>query len=312
LSGTSIPVGTSTVTFSVTFTPSISGNRSTTLQISSNVTGAKNPFDIVLTGFASEPNTAPTITSNGGGASASISVDENSTTVTTVVATDSDTPAQTITYSKSGPDAALFNINSTNGTLTFVTAPDFETNPGPFNITVTATDNGSPNLSDSQALTISVSDLADTPQQLWRAANFPGIFTNTGNAANNADPDGDTYSNLLEYAFGTDPNNPASGPGEIAFNASAITLRAQPKLTVANTRNGVDFSANFGRRKDYVAAELTYKVQFSADMQTWVDGTGAPTVQASDAEMEAVSVKYPFFLPDGRKARYHRVQVSVP
>ncbi len=312
LSGTSIPVGSGSVTFSVTFTPSASGTRTATLQIASNVVGAKNPYDITLTGDASEPNNAPTITSNGGGASASISVDENSTAVSTIVATDNDTPAQTITYSKSGADAALFSINSTNGTLTFVVAPDFETNPGPFNITVTATDNGSPNLSDSQVLTISITDLADTPQQLWRAANFAGVIGNTGSAANTADSDGDTYSNLLEYAFGTDPNNPASGPGEITFDAGAISLRAQPKLTVTNTATGVNFRANFGRRKDYVAAGLTYKVQFSADMQTWQDSTATPTVLASDAEMDAVSVKYPFFLQDGRKAQYYRVEVSVP
>jgi hypothetical protein len=116
----------------------------------------------------------------------------------------------------------------------------------------------------------------------------------------------------LEFAFGTDPNDSASGPGYITFDAGAITLRGQPKLTVTNARTGVDFRAHFGRRKDYVAAELIYKVQFSADLQTWVDGTTTPTVDATDAELEAVSVKYPFFLPDGRKARYHRVQVSIP
>jgi hypothetical protein len=50
LSGTSIPVGSGSVTFSVTFTPSASGARTATLQIASNVVGAKNPYDIALTG----------------------------------------------------------------------------------------------------------------------------------------------------------------------------------------------------------------------------------------------------------------------
>ena len=50
LSGTSIPVGNGSVTFTVTFTPATSGARTTTLHISSNVTGAKNPFDLTLTG----------------------------------------------------------------------------------------------------------------------------------------------------------------------------------------------------------------------------------------------------------------------
>ncbi|MBL9142692.1 MAG: tail fiber protein [Verrucomicrobiaceae bacterium] len=107
-------------------------------------------------------NTAPTISSNGGGATASIDVIENTTAVTTVIASDTDLPAQTITYSKSGTHAALFNLSS-GGVLTFVTAPDFETNPGPFSVTVTATDNGSPNLSDSQDLTINVLNANETP-----------------------------------------------------------------------------------------------------------------------------------------------------
>ncbi|MBP5078697.1 hypothetical protein HUS84_33120, partial [Pseudomonas chlororaphis] len=42
---------------------------------------------------------SPVITSNGGGATASVNVAENTTAVTTVVATDADLPAQTLSYS---------------------------------------------------------------------------------------------------------------------------------------------------------------------------------------------------------------------
>lgn len=49
LSGTSVPAG-GNATFTVTFTPGASGSRTATLQIASNVTGAKNPYDITLTG----------------------------------------------------------------------------------------------------------------------------------------------------------------------------------------------------------------------------------------------------------------------
>jgi hypothetical protein len=53
LSGTSVPVGSGSVTFTVTFTPNASGAsgaRSAALHIASNVSGTKNPFDIALTG----------------------------------------------------------------------------------------------------------------------------------------------------------------------------------------------------------------------------------------------------------------------
>jgi hypothetical protein len=50
LSGTSVPIDSGSVTFTVTFNPSASGARSAAIHIASNVTGAKNPFDITLTG----------------------------------------------------------------------------------------------------------------------------------------------------------------------------------------------------------------------------------------------------------------------
>ena len=52
LSATSIPVGAGTATFTVTFSPSSGGAKTAALHIASNVTGAKNPFDISLTGTA--------------------------------------------------------------------------------------------------------------------------------------------------------------------------------------------------------------------------------------------------------------------
>jgi hypothetical protein len=47
--GTTVPAGSGSVTFTVTFAPTASGPRNAALHISSNVTGAKNPFDIALT-----------------------------------------------------------------------------------------------------------------------------------------------------------------------------------------------------------------------------------------------------------------------
>ena len=46
-----------------------------------------------------------------------------------------------------------------------------------------------------------------TPIESWRLAKF-GTTANTGNAADNADPDHDGQTNLSEYTAGTDPNNP--------------------------------------------------------------------------------------------------------
>ena len=50
---------TGTATFTVTFTPGATGPRTATLHLASNVTGAKNPFDITLTGTGIDPLTLP-------------------------------------------------------------------------------------------------------------------------------------------------------------------------------------------------------------------------------------------------------------
>jgi Ca2+-binding RTX toxin-like protein len=68
---------------------------------------------------------SPTITSDGGGATASISLAENTAAVTTVTATDPDSPIITFSIT-GGADATRFAIDQNTGVLTFIAAPDFE------------------------------------------------------------------------------------------------------------------------------------------------------------------------------------------
>ena len=104
-------------------------------------------------------NNAPVF---AGGAFATVTYAENATTiVTTVVATDADA-GQTMTLALSGADEGLFTLTPA-GELTFNTAPDYEvpTDTGTDNVyevTITATDNGMPAMTATQALTITVTD----------------------------------------------------------------------------------------------------------------------------------------------------------
>ena len=132
-------------------------------------------------------NAAPVITSNGGGSAVTVAVAENQTAVTTVTATDADT-GQTITLTLSGDDAGLFSITPA-GELTFNTAPDYE-NPGSasgsntYSVTVTATDNGMPPMDATQALTITVTDVAEVVANPVDPAHFLlRITTNPGTNA---------------------------------------------------------------------------------------------------------------------------------
>ncbi|MDF3129968.1 DUF4347 domain-containing protein [Kiritimatiellaeota bacterium B1221] len=110
-------------------------------------------------------DTAPDITSNGGGATASISVNEGTSAVTTVVATDADTTG-TVSYEiVTGDDGDDFSIISNSGALSFASTPDFE-NPvdadlnNIYTVTVRATDGVN---SVNQVLTVTVVNLNDAP-----------------------------------------------------------------------------------------------------------------------------------------------------
>ncbi|MES2705024.1 MAG: hypothetical protein V4726_00330 [Verrucomicrobiota bacterium] len=158
--------------------------------------------------------------------------------------------------------------------------------------------------------------------------NFPGYagdglpddwqfryFQNSQNGSGigqTGDFDRDGLNNLLEFAFGTDPASRTSGSGGILYSGGVIISRGQPVPLVANIINSVDFRVIFGRRRDYQAAGLTYKIQFSANLRSWATSTAIPVVVAQDEDFEAVSVPWPFFV-DGRKARFFRaVVISAP
>lgn len=113
-------------------------------------------------------NDFPEITINNGAATAAYTVDEQTTFVTTVTAFDIDTPFQQLTYSVSGADAALFDIETQTGQLSFKAAPDYEAPldanlDNVYQVNVIVTDDGSPNLSTSQALSVYVRDMNDLP-----------------------------------------------------------------------------------------------------------------------------------------------------
>ncbi len=96
-----------------------------TFTVSDGAGGSSGPVTMTLT--ITPVNDAPTITSNGGGATASINVAENVSAVTIVTGADVDLPAQTLTYSISGGvDQARFTINAATGALHFTAPPDFE------------------------------------------------------------------------------------------------------------------------------------------------------------------------------------------
>lgn len=143
----------------------------------------------------------------------------------------------------------------------------------------------------------------------WQVGYF-GLENPQGIAG--ANPDGDGLINLGEWGFGLNPT--VGTGGAIIVSGGLLIQRGTPVTSVTNIVNGVDYRAVFGRRKDYQLFGLTYRVQFSdAALSVWETSTAIPTVIATnDAEIDAVTVPYPFFLTNGRKARFFRVTLTHP
>jgi hypothetical protein len=112
-------------------------------------------------------DTAPVITSDGGGATAVRHVAENALAVTQVQARDADLPAGTLTYAVSGgADAALFMVDATTGALRWRAAPDRETPrdagaDGVYDVTVRVSDGLH---TASQSLTVVVDNVDEAPR----------------------------------------------------------------------------------------------------------------------------------------------------
>ncbi|MFC7332316.1 DUF4347 domain-containing protein, partial [Rhodocista pekingensis] len=126
-------------------------------------------------------NDAPVITSDGGGATATVTVAENTTAVTTVVATDAD--GDTLSYSiTGGADKSLFSIDSSTGVLSFASGHDFESpadsgGDNTYTVVVTASDG---TVSDTQTVNVSVTDVDEAPT--LTATGATPTFTEGGSA----------------------------------------------------------------------------------------------------------------------------------
>jgi C1A family cysteine protease len=153
---------------------------------------------------------------------------------------------------------------------TTLTAPASGTR---YDVYVVAQD-GIPNVTSATRLEA----LAGTPLELWRNTYW-NITTDTGNAANTADPDGDGMANLLEYAMGSAPDSSASRPNltcQISDSKLQITFTPQ------------------------VITGLTYIVQASSDLSDWSDQTditasltvGTPTTHTDSVALGAGTKRF--------------------
>ncbi len=151
-------------------------------------------------------NTAPVITSLGGGDTAVDSIPETGTSIENMSATDDlDTVGSGLTWSVTGgDDQTKFGITANTGILVFNNLPDFE-NPTDTNgdnvyeVQVTVTDSGG--LTDTQDIAVTVTDVNEAP-----------VITSLGGGSTATDSVPE-YVSQVEVLQATDPEGDTVGSG---------------------------------------------------------------------------------------------------
>ncbi|MEY3898525.1 MAG: hypothetical protein RLZZ214_4047, partial [Verrucomicrobiota bacterium] len=186
-----------------------------------------------------------------------------------------DGTAKSFTAAAAGVGGFAYSYAGRNGTLYPATA-SAPVGAGDYTVTAVSSD---PNYLISVSEDFSIR----TPGEEWRFINF-GTISNSGSAADDANPSGDGMNNLLKYALGLNANQAAS--------REVLNTRLSPERHLALT---------FVRAR----ADLTYTVQGSYDLASWSDvavnpGTVGAAVTVTDADAT----------PAGAAKRYLRLKVS--
>ena len=184
-----------------------------------DIAGATLDEDFTI--IIADKNDAPSITSGD-----PLSFAENGTgTVYDADASDPDA-GSTITFSISGTDAGLFDINSSTGILTFNTAPNFESPADSdannvYDLTITATDNGTVPLTATKTISITVTNVNEAPVITTGAAISVTEGSTTAFTAAGTDPEGRSIT--WSISGGTD-----AAKFSIDSNTGVVTFTTAP------------------------------------------------------------------------------------
>lgn len=272
-------------------------------------------LDKQLSVNVTDVNEAPSIT-----AGQTFSVLEGSpvaTVVGTVAATDPDktAPNNTLTYTiLSGNTSSAFALNSSTGQITVANAAAMNatTNPS-FTLQVKVTDGGSPGLSSTQNVTITVADANSAP-----SITAGQVFTTAENRANGAiigtvqatDPDTTAPNKTLTYSILSGNTNNAfainSATGQITVaTPSAVNFEqtSQFVLTVEVTDGGtpaLSATANVTINVTDVNENPSIPAgQIFAVNQGAAVGTSVGTVSANDPDTTAPNKTLTYSITSG-------------
>ncbi len=236
------PVGAAinplTGVFSWTPTPAQLGSYSVTVRVTDDGSPALSASRTMSITVTASPNTAPTL---GPLANQSVAATSNLTFAAT--ATDLDVPAQTLTFSLDAGAPNGASISPTTGVFSWTPT---RSQIGTFSVTVRVTDNGSPALSASRAVSVTVTAPPNTAPELQPVPTITASSNVTFTAlATDADLPPQTLTFSLDAGAPAGASiNPTTGvffwaPTESQVGTYLLTIRVtdsgSPPLSTART-----------------------------------------------------------------------------
>ena len=218
---------TNPTTASPTFTPDTAAVLVFTMSVTDGTDASTAQVTITVTAPAA--NTAPVIATG----SETLTQPENSERITTFTATDVD-DGDTITWSLGGTDAGLFFIDRSSGRLSFTNPLDYEdpqdaNSDNVYEITVTATDDGTPNESSTLNVTVTIMNVDEAG-----AISITGV-AQVGDALTAGavtDPDGEVSA--VTYQWQADSTN-IDGATDLVYTLTAADAGKTIQVVAAYT-----------------------------------------------------------------------------
>jgi len=243
---------TTNVWYNVSMTSIVTGNEVVSLRVTSssptgdgshfaskeNSGGVFAPQLVVTTASSSSSNTAPTLS-----VPAFQNVNEQTPLSFAVLATDDS--SQTITLTSSGlPSGASFTSTPTLGSVTgtFNWTPSEAQGPGNYTVSFTATDNGSPALSTSRPVFITVNEV-NVPPVIAAPSSVTAVVNTTTSFSVSA-TDSDLPMNMITLtaaglatgmSFPTVTGDPASGTFTFSPDSTQLGMTFNITFTATDT-----------------------------------------------------------------------------
>ena len=281
ISGSDISIDTATGVLTFNSAPDYESQTSYTARVTASDGSNSNTQDITVS-INDLDDTGPTFTSN-----ASFDADENQTSIGTVTATDIDSDDSLISFSISGSDIA---INSTSGVISFISAPDYESQTT-YAATVTASDG---NNASTQDITVNINNINEwSPSITSSNTYFVDENETTIGYVEATDIDGDSVTFSLLNTTSPDPDEQYSGmtidesSGLLEFSGLGVDFEERDTVsTIVVVSDGENSATKqlsiYINDVDDVAPVITSPSTFAVDENQTLIGT----ITATDVDTD--------------------------